>query len=127
MQKVSTRQNAVLDVLDVQIQELETKLQKVQPLIDELANLKRARAALLNERGTTGGIRSTTRLTMEEVVHTMGDKSWTPADLAEALSVDVNTVRSHLNRYKDERYHKNGDNTWRLLGEEPEDDQGEED
>src|SRR5215469_7623973 len=127
MEKVSKRQQSVLDVLDVQIETLERQLQKVQPLIDELSNLKRARAALLNERGTTGGIRNTTRLTMEEVIHAMGDESWTPNDLATRLSVDVNTVRSHLNRYKDERYAKNGDNTWRLIGEGIEDDEGEED
>ena len=127
MQKVSKRQQAILDVLDQEIAELAEKLQKVQPLIDELARLKRTRATLLNERGTTGGIRNTTRLTMEEVIHAMGDESWTPNDLATRLSVDVNTVRSHLNRYKDERYAKNGDNTWRLIGEGIEDDEGEED
>jgi hypothetical protein len=120
MQKVSKRQQAILDVIDEEIRDLSEKLQKVQPLIDELARLKRTRATLLNERGTTGKISNGTRLTMEEVVHAlreMGGKA-TPNDLAEKLSVDDNIVRSHLNRHKDSRYEKNDDGTWELIGAE---------
>jgi len=125
MEKVSKRQQAVLDVLDEEIRELQEKLTKVQPLIDELARLKRTRATLLNERGTTGKISNGTRLTMEEVIvalREMGGEA-TPNDLAERLAVDDNTVRSHLNRHKNSRYEKNDDGTWALIGEESSDDE----
>lgn len=128
MQKVSKRKNAVLEILDVQIKELEAKLAAAQPFIDELAQLKRTRATLLNERGPTGTISSGTRLTMEEVIHTMTENgsSMTPQDLATKLSVDVTVVRSHLNRYKDERYRKNGDGSWQLIGGGDTDDEDDE-
>src|SRR5215472_12993142 len=125
MEKLSKRQQAVLDVLDEEIRELQEKLTKVQPLIDELARLKRTRATLLNERGTTGKISNGTRLTMEEVIvalREMGGEA-TPNDLAERLAVDDNTVRSHLNRHKNSRYEKNDDGTWALIGEESSDDE----
>jgi DNA-binding NarL/FixJ family response regulator len=119
MQKVSIPQQAVLDVLDEQIKKKEKMLAKVQPHIDELNRLKRTRATLLNERGTTGSIGSGTRLTMEEVIVAMREAggSATPTAIAERLSVDVNTVRSHLNRHKDSRYTKDGDE-WTLIGED---------
>jgi hypothetical protein len=121
MQKVTRRQNAVLDVLDEQIADLEEKLQKAQPLFDELNKLKKTRAVLLSERTVTGGVGSNTRLTMEEVIHTLRENGngdgMTPNAIADKLGVDVNTVRSHLNRHKDERYTKNGDGTWDLIGE----------
>jgi hypothetical protein len=119
MEKISKRQQSVLDVLDQEIEELADKLKKVQPLIDELARLKRTRATLLNERGTTGKISNGTRLTMEEVVHALREMggSATPNDLAERLTVDDNIVRSHLNRHKDSRYEKLADGQWRLMGE----------
>ena len=125
MEKVSKRQQAILDVLDVEIEELAEKLKKVQPLIDELARLKRTRATLLNERGTTGKISNGTRLTMEEVIHALREMggSATPNDLAEKLTVDDNIVRSHLNRHKDSRYQKNPDGTWELIGEEGDDEE----
>src|SRR6516162_6492581 len=119
MQRVSKRQQAVLDVLDEEIRELQEKHEKVQPLLDELARLKRTRATLLNERGTTGRIANGTRLTMEEVIVALRDMGGaaTPNDLAERLSVDDNVVRSHLNRHKDSRYSKDDDGTWSLIGE----------
>jgi len=125
MQKVSKRQQAILDVLDQEIAELAEKLQKVQPLIDELARLKRTRATLLNERGTTGKISNGTRLTMEDVIHALREMggSASPNDLAEKLTVDDNIVRSHLNRHKDSRYQKNADGTWELIGEESDDEE----
>jgi predicted HTH transcriptional regulator len=120
MQKVSRRQQSVLDVLDEEIRDLSEKLAKVQPMIDELNRLKRTRATLLNERGTTGNVSNGTRLTMEEMIVALREMDGvaTPNDLAERLSVDVNTVRSHLNRHKDSRYAKNDDNTWSLIGED---------
>ena len=119
MQRVTRRQQEVLDILDAQIRELQEKLEKVQPYLDELARLKRTRATLLTERGTTGRIANGTRLTMEEVIVALRDMGGaaTPNDLAERLSVDDNVVRSHLNRHKDSRYSKDDDGTWSLIGE----------
>jgi len=127
MQKVSKRQQNVLDVLDEEIRELQEKLEKVQPLIDELNRLKRTRATLLNERGTTGRISNGTRLTMEEVIvalREMGGAA-TPNDLAQRLAVDDNIVRSHLNRHKDSRYTKQDNGEWALIGDEGEDEDDE--
>jgi hypothetical protein len=124
MEKVTPRQQAVLDILDEQIDALEEKLKKVQPIIDELQRLKRTRATLLNERGTTGKISASTRLTMEEVIHTLRELGpSTPNAIAEKLGVDVTVVRSHLNRYRDQRYDRNGEGTWHLIGIEPDDEE----
>ena len=122
MQRVSKRQQAVLDVLDEEIRELQEKLEKVQPLLDELNRLKRTRATLLNERGTTGKISNGTRLTMEEVIVALREMGGvaSPVDLAQRLAVDDNIVRSHLNRHKDSRYQKMADGTWELIGEDDE-------
>jgi hypothetical protein len=121
MEKVTKRQSAVLEVLDEQIEELEEKLKKAQPLIDELTRLKRTRATLLSERSVTGSISGRTRLTMEEVIHafrTNDNDPMTPAELATAIGTDVTVVRSHLNRHADVRYRKNGDGAWHLIGED---------
>jgi len=126
MDKVSQRKQNVLDALDTEIEALETKLEKVQPLINELQQLRRTRATLLSEKGTTGGgVSARTRLTMEQVIHAMreADGSIAVGDLATGLGVGDTVIRSHLNRYRDERYRKNGDGTWELIGE---DDDGEE-
>ena len=130
MEKVSTRKQAILDVLDEQIEALERRLAKAQPLFDELQQLKRTRATLLNERGTTGNVRAGTQVTMEEVVAYLDEHGPSlPNDIATALHQDPNTVRSHLNRHKEVRYDKNGDGRWHLIGgvHEPEEDEGEED
>jgi hypothetical protein len=124
VEKLSTRKNAILEVLDEQIDELETKLRKVQPLIDELNQLKRTRATLLSERSTTGGISARTRLTMEQVIHALRENDnepMTPVEIAAALGTDATVVRSHLNRHADVRYRKDGDGGWVLIGEDEED------
>lgn len=128
MEKLSKRKTAILDVLDEEIADLEEKLVKVQPLIDELNQLKRTRATLLSERSVTGGIRSGTRLTMEQVIQAFRENEndpMTPNDLSDKLGVDVTVVRSHLNRHADTRYRKNGDGNWSLIGE-GEDEEGDE-
>lgn len=123
MEKLSAPKKAILDVLDEQIGELEKKLEKVQPLINELAQLRRTRATLLSERTTTGSVGSGTRLTMEQVIHALRESEWesmSVTDLAKELGVNDNTMRSHLNRHKDVRYRQNGDGEWSLIGEEEE-------
>jgi hypothetical protein len=119
MEKVTRRKQTVLDVLDEQIEELEEKLKKAQPLIDELAALKRTRATLLDERRPTGGGgRGNTMLTMETMIHHLREKGpQTPNEAADDLGVPVSVVRSHFNRYADKRYERNGDGRWRLIGE----------
>jgi len=128
MEALTKRKSAVLEILDQQIAELEEKLRKAQPFIDELAQLKRTRATLLSERSVTGNIRSGTRLTMEQVIHAFRENDNEPMtanDLATSIGVDPTVVRSHLNRHADVRYAKNGDGNWRLLGEGEADDEEE--
>jgi len=116
MQKLTQRKQNVLAILNEEIEELEKKLEKFQPFIDELAQLKKTRATLLSERSTTGAVSGRTQLTMEMVVHAFnGHDELTVQDLAAAVGVDSTIVRSHLNRYRDQRYEKDGDN-WRLIG-----------
>jgi response regulator of citrate/malate metabolism len=128
MQKLSKRKTSILEVIDAEIADLEEKLEKVQPLLDELTQLKRTRATLLSERSVTGNVRSGTRLTMEQVIHAMreNDDPMTPQELGKELGVDETVVRSHLNRYKDVRYAKNGDGAWRLIGADPQDEDDDE-
>lgn len=124
MEKVSKRAQTVLDVIDEQIEDLEERLKKAQPLIDELARLRRVRATLLDERRPTGGGgRSNAMLTMETLIHDLREHgASTPQEAADRLGVPVTVVRSHLNRYADQRYAKNGDGKWRLIGETEEED-----
>lgn len=127
MEKLSNRKNAVLEVLDEQIHEIEERLAKVQPLIDELNQLKKTRATLLSERTTTGSIGSRTRLNMESVIHALREnenEAMTAQEIATAIGVDDTVVRSHLNRYKDTRYEKDGDG-WTLIGEDEDEDADE--
>ena len=123
MQKLTRRKSSILDVIDANIAELEEKLEKVQPYIDELNQLKRTRATLLSERSVTGSVRSNTRLTMEQVIQAFRENEndpMTARELGGALGVDETVVRSHLNRHKDTRYAKNGDGNWSLIGKESE-------
>lgn len=119
MEKVSDRKQAVLDVLDEQIETLEAKLKKYQPYFDELNALKRTRATLLDERRPTGGGgRANAQLTMEQVIHDLKQNGpSTPVEIAGRLHVADHIVRSHLNRHADSRYRKNGDGNWSLIGE----------
>lgn len=126
MQKLTRRKATILDVIDQEIAELEEKLAKAQPLIDELNQLKRTRATLLSERSVTGGIRSNVRLTMEQVIQAFRENDsdpMTPRQLASAVGVDETVVRSHLNRHKGTRYRNNGDGQWALIGKEADNDE----
>lgn len=127
MEQVTRRKQIILDALDEQIHELEEKLKKAQPMIDELNALKRTRATLLDERRpTSGGGRGNTMLTMETMIHHLRENGpKTPQEAADELGVPVTVVRSHFNRYRDQRYAANGDGKWRLIGEEN-DEEGDE-
>jgi hypothetical protein len=129
MEQLTKRKRAVLDILDAEIDELEEKLKKAQPLIDELNALKRTRATLLDERRPTGGGgRRNAQLTLEQVIQDLRDNGpSTPPEIAGRVHVDVTIVRSHLNRYKDRRYAVNGDGNWRLIGEDVTDEMSDED
>ena len=105
--KVSPRKQAVLNALDEQIGELESKLAKYRPLLDELAQLKRARATLLGERAPAGRRGTLDADALADLMQASGEPL-TPVELAEKLGADANTVRSHLNRNLGSRYRKEG-------------------
>src|SRR5215467_1557599 len=131
MEKITRRKQAVLDVLDEQIDELEEKLKKVQPLINELNSLRATRARLLDERTPTarggGGSRNGTKLTMEPMIHDLRQHGSSMVnDISARVGVDATVVRSYLNRYKDLRYRQDADTgEWALIG--PGDDDEEDD
>lgn len=120
MEKLTPRKQAVLDVLDEQIEELEEKLKKAQPLIDDLNSLRATRARLLDERSTTSGAgRNGSRLSMETVIHDLRENGASSVpDIAKRVGVDPSIVRSHLNRHKEVRYRQDEDGDWELIGEE---------
>lgn len=118
MEKLSSDQEAVLEVLDARIERLEEKLKKAQPLMNRLNKLKQVRRVLLNEKGTTGGGgNGRTQLAQEEVIRFLREKGPSqPAEIAEALGVPGATVRSHLYRGRDTTYRDDG-NGWEYIGE----------
>lgn len=126
METLSKRKSRVLEVLDEEIEDLEARLAKVQPLIDELNSLRATRARLLDERTShSGGPRAGT-LTMETVIQDLRDNGPSlPNDIAERIGSNHNTVRSHLNRHADVRYRKNGDGKWSLIGEDVDEDEAD--
>jgi hypothetical protein len=120
MEKLTARKQAVLDVLDEQIDELERRLAKAQPLFDELNSLRATRARLLDERSTTSGAgRNGSRLSMETVIHDLRENGASSVpDIAKRVGVESSIVRSHLNRHKEVRYRQDEDGDWELIGEE---------
>lgn len=116
MSNVSPRKQAVLNTLDEQISELESKLAKYKPLLDELAQLKRTRATLLGDKPLAGRRGSLDAEALVEVMRESG-QPLTPVEIAERMASDANTVRSHLNRNLGARYRKEG-RGWVLVGEE---------
>ena len=117
MDAITKRQTAVLEVLDEQIEELEVKLAKAQPLINELNRLKQTRRVLLSEKGTTGGAGHPNAQLSQEMVITFLKEvgSATPAEIAEKYGVPGATVRSHLARHKDTTYERNDEGEWELM------------
>lgn len=136
MRKLSNREDSVLDILDEQIGELEKKLQKVQPLFDELNRLRKARAVMLDERSLTGKPRGGTKTNlgagsqgsqMETIITYLREHGEASTkELAEYVGTSVGSIRAHLNRYRDERYRQNnGSGNWSLIGEDRKDDEGD--
>jgi len=133
MRKLSNRETTVLEALDAEIEELTKKLSKVQPLVDELNRLKKARAVMLDEKSLTGNPRGGGRTgnvgaQMETIITYLrehGEASTT--ELAEYVGTTVASVRTHLNRYRDERYRQNGGGNWALIGTEGEEDEEDDD
>ena len=114
--KVTSRQQVVLTALDEQITDLEEKLARYQPLLDELAQLKRARAALLGIRHEQ---RKRGTLTQEVVVAVMREagRPLTPMEISERTGGSGTVVRSHLSRWRGSLYRRDTDG-WALI--EPE-------
>lgn len=127
MDELTRRQQAVLEVIDEQIAQLEKRLEKARPLIEDLERLKQTRRVLLSEKAMTGGRGSAGRaqLTQEEVITVMRDRpeGVTPAHITERLGVDGTIVRSHLNRHKDTTYKRNDDGLWVYIGEDSDEDE----
>lgn len=117
--KVTSRQQAVLTALDEQIAELEAKLARYQPLVNELAQLKRTRATLLGEK-PSGGRRPT--LATEAVASAMRDagRPLTPLEISERTGADGAVVRSHLNRWSGKLYRRLPQGGWVLADEQEE-------
>jgi CRP-like cAMP-binding protein len=137
MRKLSTREDTILEALDVEIEALEKKLQKVQPLFDELNRLRKARAVMLDEKSTTGNPRGGGRKTnlgrnsqgaqMETIIaYLRENEEASTSELAEYVGTTVGSIRAHLNRYRDERYRQNGDGNWSLIGKDREEDDEQE-
>lgn len=126
MEKITKRKQTVLDVLDDQIAELEEKLAKFQPFINELNQLKATRRTLLAQKGnTSGGGHPGTQLTQEEVINFLQKNgASTPQEISEGLSVAGTVVRSHLSRHKNVTYERDDeDGTWSYIGADEEDDE----
>jgi predicted ArsR family transcriptional regulator len=128
MEKLTKRTESVLDILDEQIEDLEERLKKVQPLIDELNKLKQTRRVLLSEKSVTGGGgHGGPTLSMEEVVRFLSEHGpSSPGEIAEGVGFDVHRVRSHLSRHKDTRYENVANGSWALLEGDEDELEGEE-
>lgn len=125
----STRK--IVESIEEELEAIEKKLRKYDPLIQQRTKLQAARRALLNERSATGG-GGGRGLSQAEVVDYMREHSdeegvagFTVYDIAKGLGVTEAVVRGHLNRGKDERFEKAADNKWDLR--EPEDDPEDDD
>lgn len=129
MQALTKRQSEVLDFIDEKIEELEERLAKARPLMDELDRLRATRRTLLAEKRTTSGSgNSRVTATMEEVIHhirTNGPS--TSQEIADSIGAKPNTVRAMMNRNRDVRFDQDENNRWSLIGVDAEgvDDGGE--
>lgn len=125
MDKLSSRKTAVLDILDEQIEKLEEKLAKVQPLINELNDLKQTRRVLLSEKKLTGGHGGgSAQLTQEMVIQFMREAEGPvqPEDISKRYGVPGASVRSHLNRHKNHTYERT-DEGWQLIDSDEEEEE----
>jgi hypothetical protein len=114
-----------LDGIDKQLKVINGRLADFEPLIELKGRLEGARRALLNDRAVaSGGGRGLTQSEVVNALREMGEPS-SVYEIAQKLGTNEATVRGHLNRGKDERFKKNGDNKWSLR--EPENDEEEDD
>lgn len=123
MEELTEAKQAILDVIDVELEKINKRLRKYEPLIAERNKLQQTRRTLLDERSSTGGGgRNGARLTMESVIHYLRENgASTPQDVADAVGVPAASVRSHFNRHKNERYASDEPGIWRLIEDEDDD------
>lgn len=112
-----------MDLIDEQLEEINTILRKYDPLFEERKRLESARRALLSERApTAGGGRG---LTQEEVVAALTKlQPATVHQVATELQASPGAVRAHFNRGDGERFSNvsdNGEVLWSVRN--PEDDE----
>jgi hypothetical protein len=114
---LSPHKRAVLDALDEQIVDLQSQLAAYKPLVDELAQLQRARATLLGEsaRGRPGRRRMLDVEAVDDLMRT-SKEPLTPVEMAAETGEGANAIRSHLHRYLGSHYRKEGQG-WVLIGE----------
>jgi len=123
MEKLSRYQTKILEELDTAIEELTEKLKPAERLIAERNRLMATRRTLLSERSvTSGGGNHRPRLSMEEVIVVLEgeDDGMSVQAIAQAVGYPEATIRSHLNRHRDERYEQAKDGSWSLIGAEDE-------
>ena len=122
MDKLTDRQEAVLAVIDEQIAFLERKLEKAQPLMNELAKLRATRRVLMDTKSTTGGGagRASTKVTQEQVIHAMRQfgRPVTAEEVGKELGVDQTIIRNHFNRHRDTTYVSPSRGMWELVDNE---------
>jgi hypothetical protein len=106
----------VLATLDDQIASLERKLEPYRAIVDELDELKRARAALLGQPHARRGRPSTLDADVLADAMRAANRPLTPPELANALGADAAVVRSHLNRHLGTRYAHEG-HGWVLIAQ----------
>lgn len=105
----------MLEEIDEQITKIDNSkvMKAAAKLIDKKNILMSTRRALMGGNKMTGG--SSPRITQADVAGAMGLKQgYTPATLSEALHTTEAVIRGHLNRGKDERFIKTGNNVWYL-------------
>ena len=119
MDEITQVQQAVLDTVNVEVEKLERRLLKYQPLKAELDRLLQVRRVLLSEKSMTGGKggAGNAKVTQEEVITFLRDNQpCEPQEISAGLSVDGTIIRSHLNRHKGTSYERTTEG-WVLIGE----------
>jgi len=123
----------MVEEIDAELEKIESHkvMKAAQKLLDRKAKLQAGRRALLgtgNKLTGEGG----TRITQAEIVDWMKrnpGSRWEVKAIAEAMGHPESTIRSHLNRGKDERFNKHDNGAWSLRDpkSEPEEEDEDED